>query len=296
MSKQIQTMMSKKIKNKKNFRLASSYLISSISITFVLLILGLFALLIMNIRDVSVSAKESVIISVVMKPDAKKGDIEYLQKSLALQPYCKNIKLITPKEALDDLIEDLGQDIADVLDTNPLPTTIVFNPTFEYSNSDSLQKVKKILSQIKIVDDVFYNQNLVYQLDKNVSKITLAFIILEILFLIMSMSLINNTVRLLIHSKRMEIKTMQMVGASKKFILKPFLANSFIHGLFCSLISIAVIIGGILYYQSAAEDIVKIGHLAEVIGLNLFAGLGITSLATYYAVTNYLKRSKEEIM
>lgn len=276
-------------------RIANSYIISSISITFVLLSLGFFALLLLNTRDLSDDAKESIVVSIILKPDAEKGQIDAFEKSISVQNYCKESRLITPDEALEDLKMTLGDEIGDVLDYNPLPTTISLNPTAEYSNTDSLQLIKTFLMQSEIVDDVFYNRSMVSQLDKNVRKISLSIAILELLLLLMAISLISNTIRLLIHSKRFEIKTMQLVGATSFFILKPFLIKSILHGLVSSLLAIAIIEASIMYYQNNVDDIVKIGHLEVVFGLIILAGLVITSLSTLFSVNNYLNSKQEEL-
>lgn len=286
--------MKQNIGNKK-FKIANSYIISSISITFVLLILGFFALFLFNTKDLSVNAKESIIVTIFLKPDAPEGDINVLKNDISNENFCKSLNLITPDDALEDLKDELGQDIADVLDHNPLPTTININLYSDYSNTDSLQFIETNLLLNPIVDDVYYNRSMVYQLDKNVKKITVAVFVLEILLLLMATSLINNTIRLLIHSKRFEIKTMQLVGATSNFILKPFIKASLWHGLFSSLFAIGALIIGILYYQSSAEDIIKIGHLEEVFGLVLLAGISLTALSTFWSVMKYLNSKTEDL-
>ncbi|MBN2662472.1 MAG: hypothetical protein JXR68_02380 [Bacteroidales bacterium] len=286
--------MADNVKNKR-FKLANSYIISSISITFVLLILGFFSLFLFNTKDLSVNAKESVIVTIFLKPDAQQGEIDVLRNQIAAENYCKEIKLVSPGDALEDLKDELGEDIVDVLDHNPLPTTINLNLYADYSNTDSLQFIETDIKQSSIVDDVFYNRSMIYQLDKNVKKITVVVLVLEILLLLMATSLISNTVRLLIHSKRFEIKTMQLVGATSKFILKPFLITSFWHGLLSSLFAISALIIAILYYQSSVDDIIKIGHLEEVFGVVLLAGISLTVLSTIFSVRKYLISSSEDL-
>ena len=276
-------------------KIANSYITSSISITFVLLTLGFFALLLLNTRDLSKSAKEHIIVTIILKPDAEKGTIDAFKRTISAKKYCKEARLISPEEALDELKVTLGEDIGDILDYNPLPTTINLNLNEKFSNSDSLQVIKTALMQSNIVDDVFYNDTMVYQLDKNIRKLSLSVAILEFFLLLMAISLISNTIRLLIHSKRFEIKTMQLVGATSFFIIKPFLIKSILHGLISSLLAIALIIIGILYYQNNVEDIVQIGHLEAVFGIILLAGLVITSLATYLSVTSYLSSNQDDL-
>lgn len=277
------------------FKIANSYIVSSISITFVLLTLAFFALLLLNTKDLSKGAKESITVSVILIPDVDQVEADKLLKSIAVQEYCKTVQLVTPDEALEDLKMSLGDDITDVLDFNPLPTTINLNPEEAYSNTDSLQLLKTRLKQNQIVDDVFYNQNLVYQLDKNVRKISMIIGVLEFFLLLMAFALINNTIRLMVHSKRFEIKTMQLVGATGLFIIKPFLIRSLLHGLFSSLITIAILIIAILYYQNSVDDIVEIRHLEAVFGIILLAGIVLTSISTFVSVNGYLNSKSEEL-
>ncbi len=281
--------------NRLRLKIVNSYFISAVSITFVLLILGFFALFLVNTRDLSKSAKESITVSIVLKPDVVKGDIDELFNNIATSQYCKDIKIITPEEALDDLKQELGNDIADVLDYNPLPTTLSLHLNEDYANTDSLQIIVDNLKQNSIVEQIYYNRSMVHQLDKNIKKITVVVAILEILLLLMAYALINNTIRLLIYSKRFEIKTMQLVGATASFIIKPFLKKAFILGLFSSLIVIALLIVGILYYQNSVEDIIKIRHIEFVFSLILFTGLLITMLSTYLSVNSYLNTDTNDL-
>lgn len=281
--------------NRLKLKIANSYIISSISITFVLLVLGFFALLLLNTKDLSNAAKQSVKVSVLLKPDAQKGKIEQLQGKLAVAEFCDDVVLVTPEDAMDLIKEDLGDDIDDILDYNPLPYTfnITLNP--EYANTDSLQVIEARLLKNHIVSEVIYNRPLVYQLDKNIKKLTIATVILELLLLLMVIALIGNTVRLMIYSKRFEIKTMQLVGATKSFIMKPFLQNAFWHGLISSLLAIAIMIAAILFYQNKSEDVIKIAHLETAFALVLLSGLIITILSTFVSVTAFLNSDERKL-
>ncbi|MEA3452557.1 MAG: permease-like cell division protein FtsX [Bacteroidota bacterium] len=234
-------------------------------------------------------------VSIILKPDATKGDISELYSNISFEKFCKELKIITPEEAMDMLKEDLGDDIDDVLDHNPLPTTINIYLHQKFANTDSLEIIEQNLKLEKIVDKIFYNRSLVYQMDKNVKKITASVLVLEILLLLMVFALINNTVRLLIYSKRFEIKTMQLVGATADFIMKPFLTKAFVHGLISSLVTIAIVVIGILYYQASSEDIIQIKHLEVVFAMILIAGTSITVFSTFWYVTRFFNSKEEDL-
>jgi len=282
-------------KNKLFTQIGTSYLIASISIVLVLVLLGFFSLLIFNVNEMSITARENITITLVIKPKVSNSDIEFFQKKIALQPFCKKATIVTPKEAWDMVTEDLGMDLKNVLDTNPLPYTIIVNPVSKYASSDSIEKIVKIFKNVKIVDEVFYNENFVAQLNRNIKKITIVFLILEAILLLMAFALINNTVRLNIHSKQEEIKTMQLVGASNSFIMKPFLINAFVQGLFSSLLAIAIVVASILSYQSAFEELIRISYLLESFFLVSIAGVLVTCISTYLSLKHYLKLDIEEI-
>ena len=288
-------MKKKTILNNLRIKIANSYIISSVSITFVLLVLGSFSLLLLNTKDLSNTAKQSIKISVILKPDAEAAKINSLQNKISLADYCDELNTISPDEAMDMIKEDLGEDIDNMLTYNPLPTTFNITLAPQYTNTDSLQIIAERLKKNDIVSDVFYNRSLVYQLDKNIKKLTVATAILEFFLLLMVVALIGNTVRLMIYSKRFEIKTMQLVGATRGFIMRPFIIKAFWHGFISSLIAIGLMIFAILYYQNKSEDIIKISHLETSFAVVILAGLIITIGATYVSVLSFLNSDEKTL-
>ena len=252
-------------KNKLKFKIFNSYITSTVSITFILLLLGLFSLLLLNTREISIYAKENIIISVFLKPNIKPAEIQELQKSIEIKAYCKETDFISKERAAEELKATFGDDLIDVLEYNPLPASINIKLNAEYSNTDSITIIEQKLLQTNFINDFFYHKSFVHQIDKNVKNISLLVSILSILLLLITITLINNTVRLLIHSKRFTIKTMQLVGANKNFILKPFIINSIIHAVITSLIAIIILITIILYFQNKLTDIMHIKNIIPVL-------------------------------
>ena len=282
-------------KYKHKLRIINSYFTSTVSITFVLLLLGVFSLLLLNVKELSIYAKENIIISVIFKPNISISEINVLQKQIDIQDYCKETDYISKERAAQELKATLGDDFIEVLEYNPLPASINIKLNANFSNTDSIAIIEQKLLQNKIVNDVFYHKSLVHQIDKNVKNISLIISIISVLLLLISITLITNTVRLVIHSKRFTIKTMQLVGANKKFILKPFLINSTIHGIISSLLSIAIMTGIILYFQNKIIDIVQIKNIIFVFIIVLLTGIIITVLATLSSVSKYLKTKIENL-
>ena len=282
-------------KNKLKFKIFNSYITSTVSITFILLLLGLFSLLLLNTREISIYAKENIIISVFLKPNIKPAEIQELQKSIEIKAYCKETDFISKERAAEELKATFGDDLIDVLEYNPLPASINIKLNAEYSNTDSITIIEQKLLQTNFINDFFYHKSFVHQIDKNVKNISLLVSILSILLLLITITLINNTVRLLIHSKRFTIKTMQLVGANKNFILKPFIINSIIHAVITSLIAIIILIAIILYFQNKLTDIMHIKNIIPVFIIVFFIGNIFTIGATYLSVRKYLNTKTEEL-
>ena len=282
-------------KNKLKLKIFNSYITSTVSITFILLLLGLFSLLLLNTREISIYAKENIVISVFLKPDIKPTEIQELQKSIEKQDYCKETDFISKERAAEELKATFGDDLIDVLEYNPLPASINIKLNAKYSNTDSITIIEQKLLQTNFINDFFYQKSFVHQIDKNVKNISMLVSILSALLFLITVTLINNTVRLLIHSKRFTIKTMQLVGANKSFILKPFLINSIIHAVVTSLISIMILIGIILYFQNKLTDIMHIANIIPVFVIVFFTGNIITIGATYFSVLKYLNIRTENL-
>ena len=282
-------------KNKLKLKIFNSYITSTVSITFILLLLGLFSLLLLNTREISIYAKENIVISVFLKPDIKPAEIQELQKSIENQNYCKETDFISKERAAEELKATFGDDLIDVLEYNPLPASINIKLNAKYSNTDSITIIEQKLLQTNFINDFFYQKSFVHQIDKNVKNISMLVSILSALLFLITVTLINNTVRLLIHSKRFTIKTMQLVGANKSFILKPFLINSIIHAVVTSLISIMILIGIILYFQNKLTDIMHIANIIPVFVIVFFTGNIITIGATYFSVLKYLNIRTENL-
>ncbi len=276
-------------------RIFNAYAVSTISLTFVLILSAIILLLIFNVNKVIREAKESIQLIVLIKPDVSEPNILLFQKELNRYDFVKSTDYVSKQQGLEEMKEYLGSDIIDVLDFNPLPPIIKINLTAKYADYDKMRKIIEWLQTKEVVDDVIFNKSLVYQLDKNLKVISSILGIVTFLFLLIAMSLINNTIRLVIYSKRQEIKTMQLVGASDWFILKPFLLNSALQGIFAGLVADAVIVLSLVYVRVSSKSVLDIYMLDLTLILVIIIGLLITFFATYFAVKYYLWASDEEI-
>lgn len=279
-------------------RLQSSYVTTTISLSLVLFLLGTVGLLILNAQKLSDLVKENINFTIVLKTDVKEVDILKLQKNLDALPYVKSTEYITRDRAAKEFTKDLGEDFVKFLGYNPLLSSIEVKLHAIYANEKSINKIERTLKDNDLVQEVIYEKSLIHLVNENINKIS--FVILGfcgLLFLI-AVALINNTVRLLVFSKRFVIRTMQLVGATRGFIRKPFLYKSIFHGFMAAIISICLIAMIVYFTRKELQgidlmvDIKLIGFLFS--GL-IFIGIIINLICTYFALNKYLNIETENL-
>ncbi len=271
-------------------RIISNYLVSGISIILVLFILGSILLLIFNAKLLSRKAQENIVLILILKNNTPEDEIVKFTEKLKKEPFTKAVKYTPKDEALDQLKMELGENIDEILDYNPLPPSVDLKLKRQYANSDSIYVIRNKILQDPLVEDVYYNKSVVNQLSKNIKVLTLFLSVLSLLMILITIVLITNTVHLSIYSQRMEIKTMQLVGASWFFILRPFARNGLLHGIFASLTAIALMVGVIWYVQSKSQFIFTISYLPQVFVLVFVTGTLITFISTVLTVLFFLRK------
>ncbi|OFX28695.1 MAG: cell division protein FtsX [Bacteroidetes bacterium GWA2_32_17] len=279
-------------------RLISSYITTVISISLVLFMLGLIGILALSSKRLSNYVKENISFSVFLKDDIKDADILKLQKNLDAAPYVKSTLFITKDMAAEQLKKDLGEEFVDYLEYNPLPQAIEVKYKAEYANPDSIALIERELKEYSQVSEVYYQKNLVSLINENVNRISLIVLAISILLLIVAMALINNTIRLSVYSKRFNIKTMQLVGATRGFIRWPFLKASVYQGIIASLISIALLSAVIKIADSELNSIISLNDFTLIgllFGLEILVGVVITSFSSYFAVNKFLRSKSSEL-
>ena len=233
--------MDRKEKTSLRRRFRRSYVSSVISISLVLFLVGLFALLAAGVSKASAYLKESVKISVILEESVGDAQAEQLAKNMAQMPQVVSSELISKDQGTEEMKEILGEDFLDVFESNPTPVSINLRVREECFNPDSISHLKSILMEDPMVDDVVYQEELIQDMNKNLRVMGIAFIVFVALLAFISIVLINNTVRLNIFSRRFSIRTMQLVGATQGFIQRPFLYNALSQGAISALIAIAAL-------------------------------------------------------
>ncbi len=275
-------------------KINTSYITSVISITLVLFTLGFLGLFVLHTKSLSNYIKENIGFEIIMKDNIKEADIVYLQKQLDIVTGIKSTEYITKEEATRRLNNVLGEDFTGFIDdeNNPLLPSIDVRFNADWANNDSIQKMEKYVLANESVKEVFYQKSVVHLINSNLRKISLILFSFSLLLLFIAVALINNTIRLSIYSRRFTIRTMQLVGATEMFIIKPFIAIGFVQGLVSAFIAMALLHGILIAAQQSIPELMLLSSREMLIYLNVFilvSGLLITGLSTLFAVEKYLR-------
>ncbi|MDR2937608.1 MAG: permease-like cell division protein FtsX [Prevotellaceae bacterium] len=280
-------------------RLRNSYLSTVVSISLVLFMLGLMGLLLLNANRLSRYVKENIGFSVVLQDNATEADIAWVRKQLDVAPYVRETKFISKDAAARELREMLGEDFVAFLGYNPLPVSIEAKLNYRYANNDSISLIEKELYEFKQVREVSYQKSLIGLVNDNINKISAILLLFSALLFFVSLAQINNTIRLSIYSRRFIINTMKLVGATRAFVIKPFVAKSALHGIISAVVALALL-GGLFYgarNQMGSEMLQLI--TPEVMGILflcvLAVGIAVGALSTYFAVNKFLDMKTDEL-
>lgn len=286
------------MEQRKKKRFNASYIASTISISFVLFLFGAMVFLILNAREISQYVSENIGFSIVIKDNVKPVDVKYFQKTLKTKKYVKESKYINKKEAAKDFRKEVGVDFVEFLGYNPLLASIDLKINSKYIDIKSLKKIEKDLRKSSIVHDVYYQKSLVSTVNRNVKKISFILIGIGILMLLISFTLIRNTLHLVIYSKRFIINTMQLVGAKNSFIRQPFLINSIWQGIISSLFAIIILIICIYFTYEQFSVIKSLLNRDILIAMSisiLIMGIILSYISTLLSVNKFLNKDINEL-
>jgi cell division transport system permease protein len=256
---------------------------------------GLILLMLVNARRLSDFAKENITISVFLATDENEMDVKRLQKLLDASDYVKETIYVPKEEAARQLRNELGEDFVGFLGFNPLLSSIDVKLNAKYANNDSIAVIKSQLSKNKLVKEIYYQKSQVELVNENVKNISLVLLVFGILFLVIAVALINNTIRLAFYSKRFIINTMQLVGATPAFIRKPFILKISYFGALGALFAIFFIILTIYFIQSALAGIIVIEDKFLIFSVMLVLGVVLSSVSTYFAVNRFLRLNSNQL-
>ena len=279
-------------------RLITSYFSVIVSITLVLFLMGFFSFLVLSANKLANYFKEQVTVTVLIKDDAKNADIEQLQKTLSVASFVKSVRFVSKEVAAEKFSKDIGEDFVTFIGTNPLQNTIDLSLKAEYAEPDKMREIKRELEQNSFVTEVVYDQSLVALIHENVNRIGIVTLIFSALFTFVSILLINASIRLSIYSKRFIIKTMQLVGATRSFIRRPFLWTNVRLGILSALIAIVLFYLSLLAIIKSYPEfniLMDTGTLSIVFISIMTIGILISWLSTYFATQRFLNLNTNDL-
>ncbi len=281
-------------------RIRGSYLISLMSIMLVLFVLSLFSSLVFFANKISDYIKENIGFEIIMKKGVKENDIIDFQRILDKKEYVKSTEYISQEEATRRLTEDLGTDILEWLGDveNPLLPSIDVRFNSDYANNDSITKIEQWVLKNKNVKEVYFQKSLIHSIDKNVNKIAFVLLLIGFVLLIMAVTLISHTVRLSVYSKRFVVRSMQLVGATEGFIIKPFMKNFVIQGLIGAVLSLILLTFFLVALFNNIPELkllVNFGNLAVIYISVLVLGVILTTSSTYLSLRKYLRVDVDDL-
>ncbi|MBR9758485.1 MAG: FtsX-like permease family protein [Algicola sp.] len=279
-------------------RLISSYFSVVLSIALVLFLLGLLGLLVLNAKKVSDHFKEQVVVTIYLKDSAKEVEVKQLEKSLAMADYVKATEYVSKDQAAELMKVENGEDFMDFLGYNPLQNSIDVTVKADFVTEEQLKKIADETTGKSFVEEVRYDSDLVTLMNNNVRKISFWILVLSAVFTVIAVLLINSSIRLSVYAKRFTIKTMQMVGATKHFIRRPFVWKSVRLGIIGALVAMIGMAVTLYYINKTFPELnfmsnqILIGSLFLII---LLLGIVITWISTFIATQRFLNLKTDQL-
>ncbi|PKG50109.1 MULTISPECIES: cell division protein FtsX [Olleya] len=279
-------------------RLISSYFSVVLSIALVLFLLGILGLLVLNAKKVADLFKEQVTVTIYLKDNAKEIEVKQLEKSLALADYVKSTVYISKEQAAESMKAENGEDFMAFLGFNPLQNNIDVNLKADFVTADKLEELAETALEKGFVEEVRYDKDLVTLMNSRVKKISFWVLLLSAIFTLIAVLLINSSIRLSVYAKRFTIKTMQMVGATKRFIRRPFVWKSIKLGVLGAVIALLGL-GFIVFYVDQAFPELNLRQSPVLIGglflIIFFLGIIITWISTHFATQRFLNLKTDQL-
>ena len=279
-------------------RLRNAYLSSIISISLVLLLVGIASLLLVNARAISDYFKENMQVSVMMKQSVTESDALRYKDELDKEDFIRSSFFVSREQGRREMEDMLGEDFLSVFETAPIPVSIDITLNAEYVSADSIEVVKTHIMKSPKVEEVVYQRSLIDTLNANLSKISMVLSVFIALLLFISFVLINNTVRLNVFARRFTIHTMKLVGATKSFIRAPFMVQSLFQGVFAAFVAIMAIVVMLYFIRSEFQqlfEVFRLELLLVVMGIVVGSGIIICSLSTWLVVNKLVSLKKDEL-
>lgn len=277
---------------------AGSYFVSTLSIALVLVVIGILVFILLNAKSVSDHVKQNIGFSIIVKDNVNEAEIKKMQKILDTKPFVSSSVFISKAEAARVFKEELGEDFEAVLGYNPLLPSVEIKLNPVYANNDSLAVIEKSLLKNEVVQEVSYQKSLVHMINENVRRISIILLIAGAALMLISFTLIRNTIHLAVYSQRFLIKTMQLVGARPFFICKPFLQSSIWFGFFGSMFANLILVAAIYFLQKEAGGVVDLMDkklIIVMVGFVTVCGILLSLVSSWMSVVKYLNKDVNDL-
>ncbi len=278
--------------------LRTSYISTVVSIALVLFMIGTLGVLVLHARKISDYVKENIQLSVMLLPDAKGEEIQTLVQTLEKSEFVKSTTYITKDEAAEQLKKDLGEDFLGFLGYNPLLGSIDVRLKADFADMETVNALKSRIAAFSVVKEVYYQESLIDMINKNMRTLGLVILGFSSLLLFIAAALINNTIRLSLYSRRLLIKSMKLVGATRGFIRRPFVLNGIMQGFYGAVVANMLLVVLLYFSRMEIPDLVEIQDYNMILTLMagvLLIGIFISGISTYFAVNKYLSRQNQEL-
>lgn len=279
-------------------RVITSYFSVVLSIFLVLFLLGLLGLFVLNSKRISNNFKEEIAMTVFFKNDANDTIIKAFDEELKTAKFAKSYQYVSKEKAAEMHKKDIGEDFMQFLGVNPLQNSFDIYLKADYVVNDSIAKIQNRLRKNEMIADIVYDKQLVDKVNDKIQEVSLWILIFSGIFAVISVLLINSSLRLSIYANRFIIKTMQMVGATKSFIRKPFIQRSLILGLIGSLLAVFALIGVLVYFETNYDNLGimdnQLAIAAVLLGV-VVLGMLITWLSTFFATQRFLNLRTDDL-
>jgi cell division transport system permease protein len=273
-------------------RAQTSNISTIVGIALVLFMLGSLLFVILNAKKLSDHVKESFRVQVFLKEDAKDADILKFKTLLEAEDFVVETQYITKEDAVQMMEEEIGENFVEFLGFNPLQASLDVHLEADYAHSDSLIWIEEAILANPRVKEVVYQPDLINLINENIRKISMVVLGFSLLLLIIAIALINNTIRLSVFSKRFIIRSMQLVGATRGFIMRPFIWQGIVNGIWASILALLLIVGVLYFVKSELPELMSIQDiksLIELFGIVVLLGIFISVISTIFAVSKYIR-------
>ena len=285
-------------KKKKRFTFLEARITSTLSVSLVLFILGIMAMLGILTNNLSVYVRENIGFSIILKEATLQRDITALQQDLEEATYVKAAQFISKEEALKEVMAELGENPEEIIGVNPMQASIEVRLRADYANPDSIADIEKQLLQHNCIDRMMFQRDLIQSVNDNMRTIGIILLALAVVLMVISYVLISNTIRLTAYSQRFIIYTMKLVGATPGFIRRPFIINNIICGIIASIIAIIMLTGCISYVVNEFDNfytLINTSMLLSVYTIVFVLGILLTAISSYFAVNRYISMKRDEL-